>query len=231
MNQHTDPVASTETVSAHYTDGSGGEEYFDYQQRDVQRNNWVSLRFFAPHIEATDTVVDYGCGTGWLLKLLPVHTKLGIEPNPNARLFAGQQSVETVASPKEVPDGFADVVISNHAIEHSLNPLEEFKQIRRIVKPDGLVVVCLPIDDWRKHRRIDPDDPNHHLFTWTPLLLSNLLSEAGLIVERADAFSYLQPPPNWRLDWLPRPVFDALARLNGRLVRYHQLVAVARPAN
>ena len=218
-----------QTVSANYAEGAAGEEYFAYQRRDVKRNSWVSLRFFAPHVSPEDTVVDYGCGTGWMLKQMTAGRKLGIEPNPSAREFATELEIETVASPKEVESEFADVVVSSHAIEHALSPFEEFKQMRRIVKPEGKVVILLPIDDWRKQRRIDPNDPNHHLYTWTPLLLSNLLGEAGLRVETAKAFSYLQSPPNWRVDVFPRPVFDAVARIRGVFIRYHQLLAVARP--
>lgn len=221
--------SEAQTVSSHYTEGTAGAEYFEYQRRDVRRNSWVSLRFFAPHVSPEDTVVDYGCGTGWMLKLMDAGVKLGVEPNPKAREFAAGLEIETVGSPSEVESEFADVVVTSHAIEHALSPFEEFKQMRRIVKPDGKVVICLPIDDWRKQRRIDPNDPNHHLYTWTPLLLSNLLGEAGLQIESAKAFSYLQSPPNWRVEVFPRPVFDAVARIRGVFLRYHQLVALARP--
>jgi hypothetical protein len=42
------------------------------------------------------------------------------------------------------------------------------------------VALYVAIDDWRSRhqRRVDPDI-NHHLYTWTPLLLANLLREAG----------------------------------------------------
>jgi hypothetical protein len=43
-----------------------------------------------------------------------------------------------------------------------------------------MIVLYVPVDDWRsrRQRRVDPDI-NHHLYTWTPLLLANLLREAG----------------------------------------------------
>ena len=49
-----------------------------------------------------------------------------------------------------------------------------------VLKPGGLLVLYVPVDDWRlrRQRRVDPD-VNHHLYTWTPLLLANLLREAG----------------------------------------------------
>lgn len=216
------------TVSDHYA-GQGAREYFDYQVQTVKRNNWVSKRFFDQHVSSDDAVVDYGCGTGWLLKLLDADTRLGVEPNPNSRRVAAEIGIETVATPGEVGDGSADVVISNHALEHSLDPLAELRQIRRIVRSNGKIVICLPIDDWRRQRTPNPEDPNHHLFTWTPQLFANLLTEAGFETTDARAFSYLQTPPRWSLDKAPRWLFDFAAKLYGIKHGYHQLVVVARP--
>lgn len=220
--------SSRESVSQHYA-GDGAKEYFDYQVTGVRRNNWVSKRFFEPHLKPTDEVVDYGCGTGWLLKMLEVAARTGIEPNPNSRAVADSIGIATVESPRDLAENSADVVISNHAIEHSLQPHSELLEIRRIVREDGRIVICLPIDDWRRQRKVDPEDPNHHLYTWTPQLFSNLLTEAGFATDEISAFSYLQTPPRWKFDRLPRPLFDLTARLYGRKHGYHQLVAVARP--
>ena len=44
-------------------------------------------------------------------------------------------------------------------------------------------MLWLPLDDWRMQRRAGRDD-NHHLYAWTPLLLRNLLDEAGSELER-----------------------------------------------
>lgn len=217
------------TVSDHYA-GEGAAEYFEYQVQDVKRNNWVSSRFFAPYLSGTDDVVDYGCGTGWLLKQLDVGSCIGVEPNPNAREVAKGIGIETVASADELADESADVVISNHALEHSLEPIIELQRIRRIVRPTGKIVICLPIDDWRRQRGPDPENPDHHLHTWTPLLFSNLLGEAGFEVTEARGFSYLQPPPGWHMDKLPTGAFNAVAKLYGIKRGYHQLVAVAKPS-
>lgn len=68
------------------------------------------------------------------------------------------------------------------------------------------------------------------MFTWTPVLLSNLLDEAGFDVVSIRAFTYLQPYYNeWLFPRVPRRVFDAMAYVFGRFMRYHQLYAVATP--
>ncbi len=216
------------TVSAQYQEG--GHEYFSYQVDGAETANRIAVTRFAPFVASSDKVVDFGCGTGWLLKLLDAGDKVGIEPNPVARGHATKLGIRTVESSEEIEDGWADVIVSNHALEHSLSPYDELVRLRRALKPGGKIVLCLPVEFWRapEHRGPNPSDPNHHLFTWTPLLISNLLTEAGFVVEDARAFRYLQPYYNDTLfPILPRPVFDAMARVFGFIKRYSQLVAVA----
>lgn len=217
------------TVASRYD--TAGDDYFAYQQRSVETANRIVLPRFAPYVHTADRVVDFGCGTGWLLNLLQAKEKVGIEPNPAARKYAAELGVRTVPSADELEDGWADVVISNHALEHSLSPITELQRLRRILKPGGTFVLGLPIDDWRAkaHRHPDGTDPNHHLHTWTPLLITNLLGEAGFEVRSAEAFTYLQPYYNEQIfPRVPRPVFDAMAKVFGRIKRYHQMTVVSR---
>ena len=54
-----------------------------------------------------------------------------------------------------MPDAVADVIVSNHALEHIEAPIDALRQLRPKVKPDGKLVLVLPIDDWRSQRRWD----------------------------------------------------------------------------
>ena len=54
--------------------------------------------------------------------------------------------------------------------------------MHRILKPFGLLILWVPIDDWRSQKKFDPSDIDHHLNTWTPQLLGNSLSEANFSV-------------------------------------------------
>lgn len=221
---------AADTVASHYAEG--GEEYFSYQVQGAEVAARIALPRFQPHVRAGDRVVDFGCGTGWLLNVLDAGTKTGIEPNPAARAHASKLGIATVASPAELDDASADVIVSNHALEHSLSPYHELVELRRILRPGGRLVIGLPVDDWRTQRRPDPANPDHHLFTWTPQLISNLLQAAEFAVDDATAFTYLQPYYNEVLfPRLSRRTFDRLARAFGTVMRYRQLLAVAhRPA-
>jgi SAM-dependent methyltransferase len=215
-----------ESVGRHYR-GELGEEYFDWQGSGADVNAEIESTKFAPHVSPTDTVVDFGCGAGALLATLQIGERIGVEPNPPARRAGEARGVRVVASTRELEDTIADVVISNHALEHTLAPLDELRELHRVLKPGGRIVLWLPLDDWRTQRR-PGEDVNHHLYTWTPLLLRNLLDEAGFEVRECRVVTHAWPRFHQRLfRRLPRPAFDVLARIWAVLRRRRQVMALA----
>ncbi len=218
------------SVGRHYR-GDLGEHYFGWQRRGNELSAEIERSKFEAHVGADDTVVDFGCGAAALLATLPARERIGIEPNPPARRAGQERGVRMVASSRELEDEIADVVISNHALEHTLSPLEELRGLRRLLKPGGRLVLWLPLDDWRGQRR-PREDENHHLYTWTPLLLRNLLEEAGFEVNACCVVAHAWPQFHEQLfRRLPRPAFDALARAWAVARRRRQVMALAeRPA-
>jgi SAM-dependent methyltransferase len=172
-------------------------------------------------------VVDFGCGGGTLLADFRCRQRIGVEPSDAARAEAEGRGITCVRSAAALDPEIADVVISNDALEHTLSPFEELTQLRRALKPGGKLVLWLPMDDWRMERPLAGQDPNHHVYTWTPLLLRNLLVEAGFEVHECRVVAHAWPPFTRKLLRLPQPVFDALARLSAVVMRRRQLTAVA----
>jgi SAM-dependent methyltransferase len=222
---------SERRVGKHYQ-GELGEEYFGWQREGAELGARLEKPKFAPHVKPTDTVVDFGCGGGYVLAGLDVAERLGIEVNDAARAEANARGVRAVASASELPDAVADVVITNHALEHTLAPLDELRELLRLLKPGGRLVVYVPLDDWRRQRKPVPDDPNHHLYTWTPLLLANLLGEAGFDVRETKVVSHAWPQLHTHVYRLLGPRgFDVACRIWSRLVLRRQVYALAaRPA-
>jgi len=136
------------------------------------------------------------------------------------------------ASLAEVPSSSIDVVVSNHALEHALSPYEVLCELLRVLIPGGRLVICVPFDDWRTQRVYDPRDSNHHLYTWSPLLIGNLLCDAGFEVASGAILTHAWPP---RWEWLdahlPVRAFDCACGIWARVRRRRQvMVHAARPA-
>jgi hypothetical protein len=72
-----------------------------------------------------------GAGGGFLiLNLKECDEKLGVEINPLAREEAlNERNIHLVASCSDLPDMWADVIISNHALEHVFCPWCVYLQI------------------------------------------------------------------------------------------------------
>ncbi len=208
--------------------GREGEEYFAWQRGSGRVSAVVDVPVFQRYVGPGDTVLDFGCGTGALLAALESGPKFGVEVNAAARREAAEAGITVVAATSELAEESVHVVISNHALEHVLYPVAELRGLERVLRPGGRMVLRLPLDDWREQR--DPaDDGNHHLYTWTPRLIANLLREAGFQVERAEVVTYAWPPRSAELvDRLPRRVFDLLARVTAIALRRRQVLVVAR---
>jgi SAM-dependent methyltransferase len=213
-------------ASGHYD-----ARYFAWQNANIGLKTTIKVARFAPYIKPTDTVLDFGCAGGSMLAALPGTRKIGVELNDIARTSAEKEhKLETYKNLAEVPDAVADVVVSNHTLEHLAGPYEALVQLAPKLKPDGLLVLVLPIDDWRAQYRWRPGDINRHLYTWTPLNLGNLLEEAGYAPEEVRVIHRTLMRGFEKLAKLPRPAFEAASWCYSHVRHRQELLATARPA-
>src|SRR6185437_15061148 len=141
-------------------------DYFKWQASVGEFGGWVNLPKFLPYVKPGDRVIDFGCGGGFLLKNMPAKEKIGIELNPSAREHAKSIGLKTVASSEEIEDSWADLIISNNALEHTTNPLDELKALHAKLKQNGRIVFVVPCETIHYHYK--PNDINHHLYSWSP---------------------------------------------------------------
>jgi SAM-dependent methyltransferase len=167
-------------VSAHYQ-GQQGEAYFSAQAVTGKLGAEWNLKFWADFIHPEDSVLDFGCGGGYLLSSLPGKIKMGVEINPSARAMAENLGVRCVATLDELGEVRFSRVISSHALEHVPAPLTALQQLRLHIADGGKLLLFLPLDDWRTspHHRYRAGDLHRHFYAWTPQNLGNLLEEAG----------------------------------------------------
>ena len=187
-------------------------DYFRGHQPIHEFGGWANLGKFERHIRPGDTVLDFGCSAGYLLDNIRCARKLGIELNPIPRAIAASKGHEVFERTASVPDESVDVVISNHVLEHTKNPLGELEALRSKLKPGGKIVLAVPCEG--SSLQFKPRDKDFHLYTWSPLNLGNLLTAAGFTVEESRRYTHRWPPGVRRVGrQLGRPAFDLLCGL------------------
>ena len=226
-------------VSRHYQ-GQSGEQYQQLRFTGVEfARQYQADLYFRDFIGPGDTVLDFGCNDGMFLRWLNCGRRIGVEVNPAAREECERASattaipVELHSDISDVEDGIVDVVISNHCLEHTLTPYEILRQLHRVLRPGGKLVVVLPFDDWRSpiHSNWRPENPDNHLFTWSPMNIGNLMTEAGFQVESAVHTQYaLSPKLKPIRDFLGDRAFRFAAGLLSRYRKRSETYAVASKA-
>jgi len=96
------------------------------------------------------TLVDVGCGTGSLARVLRTEFEryVGVDlvayPGFPQESWASFVPADLNAVPFPMTEASADVVVSVETIEHLENPRALFRELLRIVRPGGLLVVTTP---------------------------------------------------------------------------------------
>ena len=172
--------------------GEKGQEYYD--MRAARRTNFLQKRrasHFQPFVKPTDVVLDFGCGTGGVLSNLECQKKIGIEVNEPSANEAREAGLDVFGGFQDIEDNSIDIVISNHALEHVLDPAYQVKEINRVLKSGGKAILVVPAESPSFYRfsKWKKNDPDRHIFSWTPLSFGNLISQCGFGVEK----SYRRP--------------------------------------
>lgn len=131
----------SELVSAHYD-----KKYFDWQASLGEFGGWANLSKFTRYLSDEAAVLDFGCGGGFLLKNIQCAKRVGVEVNPAAAETARKNGIEVYDSAAEVPDDYVDVIISNNALEHTLQPIKELKELYKKLKVGGTIVFIVPCE-------------------------------------------------------------------------------------
>lgn len=216
-----------DSTSKHYD-----ERYFSWQSSIGEFGGWANLPKFAAFVSEDDVVLDFGCGGGYLLKNLQCKVKLGIEINEAAAQVALNNGVAVYSSSSDVPDDCANVVISNHTLEHTYNPLEELRILNTKLKKGGKIVLVVPCETI--YKVYEPHDINNHLYSWSPMCLGNLLKEAGYRLIESKAYIHKWPPHYELVARVGgRTLFEYACRIYGRIERsWFQVRATAeRPTD
>ena len=132
-------------------------------------------------LPAGGRVLDVGCGQGLALELFREAglqpTGIGVGPDVAACRARGLEVVEMDFSDLAFDDGEFDLVWCRHALEHSAIPFFMLSELRRILKPGGVLYVEVPAPDTACEHETNP---NHYSVLGRRMWLS-LLQRAGFV--------------------------------------------------
>lgn len=202
------------------------QAYFEWQRKIGELGGKVDIFKFTPYIHERDVVLDFGCGGGYFLLNLSCAQKAGIEINDAARLEAERQGITVYRTIDAVPDNFATVVISHHALEHVECPLDVLRSLLPKLRSGGKAVFVVPHQ--KPNEAYHDHDINQHLYTWNPLTLGNLFKAAGYVGIKADVIRHQWPRYYQQVyKVLGHSAFDLICRINARYHRNFQIRVVA----
>lgn len=135
-------------------------------------------------------ILDIGCGEGSFLKKFPPEKwqRSGIEINKNLAAIARRtvQHAKIITTPVELaklPEQKFDILTMWHVLEHIHNPKIVLKSLRKLISPNGYLVIEVPHGNsiYRMLFTIHwqllllPQ----HLFFWTGKSITHILKETG----------------------------------------------------
>jgi 2-polyprenyl-3-methyl-5-hydroxy-6-metoxy-1,4-benzoquinol methylase len=136
------------------------------------------------------SILDYGCGTGELLRQYRAEgwQIAGVEPSAQARQKATEITGINIASDlKELDNQMFDVITLWHVLEHIADFKETLTALKHLLKKDGLLLLAVP-----NHESLDAQfykeywagyDVPRHLSHFTKTSMAALLRTEGLVIQ------------------------------------------------
>jgi SAM-dependent methyltransferase len=193
-------------MESHYN-----SDYFEWQKSTAQHNTHFLKKRFSKFISKNSSVLDFGCGGGFLLNSLDCQEKIGFDINLRALNHLKELGIKSCNNLNEINENSIDIIISNHCLEHIPNPLVSIKELKTKLKNNGQIILIVPHETIGNNYK--PGDINYHLYTWSPLTLGNLFSEAGFEVINVKAFREISLPKEDKLNkFIPKVILNILRK-------------------
>lgn len=130
--------------------------------------------------------LEIGCSTGeMLIEASSSFTATGVEADEMNSRLCHARALDVFAGTlrdARFPDEHFDAAVMYHVIEHVPSPREELRELHRVIKPGGWLVLETPniATMWfrllgARWRQIIPD----HIFFFTPQTITRLCEEGG----------------------------------------------------
>ena len=141
------------------------DRYFDYLKRRSKAALIYRRWFLYPRLcrYLRGDAIDIGCGVGDMLAFRP--RTVGADVNPRTVEFCRSRGLQAVLmAPDSIPfdrHSFDSAILDN-VLEHIADPRPLLEETRRILKPDGVVLVGVPGVrgySWDSDHKVYYDEP------------------------------------------------------------------------
>ena len=174
----------------------GNRQYFQKQQTQLPDNLEV-LRCLTEALPSKGRLLEIGSYLGIFLDRIRSAgwEAVGLEPNREAANYSrktyNHKIIDGVLPAQSVPDGHFDAVVMLHVIEHMPDPSTNVREIRRMLRSGGVLVVETPrfnslMFKILGHRERSIQNCQGHIYFYTEKTLSQTLKNSGFEVFRID---------------------------------------------
>lgn len=130
--------------------GAPGEtlpaDHFNLNEKEAGRR----LRYLKGYLEKPFDIMEIGSSTGFFVHKIRsfVSSITGVEPGELYRGFANKKDLKTCSCLKDIEGKKFDIVFSFYVFEHIREPESFLKEVKKYLKPGGLVIFEVPnVDD------------------------------------------------------------------------------------
>lgn len=140
----------------------------------------IFLYFIKKHTKSTSRVFDFGCGSGYMVRELQKigYDAYGVdfeEEAINYGLSSGIKNLKVGTGNKiDHTDESFDLVTAFDVLEHLDNEQPTVRELTRILKPGGRIIISVPAYDWLWGIQ---DEVSHHFRRYTVKSLSRVFKE------------------------------------------------------
>jgi SAM-dependent methyltransferase len=151
----------------------------------VARRNLL-VRALQGRLPENPRLLDVGCGTGGTMDRLRCMGEVwGLDMEPLALELCRERGHENLtlasATAMPYPDNHFDAIVALDVLEHIEDHVSAAREIARVLKPGGTLVVTVPAYQslWSRH-----DIALHHVRRYRAPAVRGLLEDTGLVVEK-----------------------------------------------